>query len=264
MVIQMQDELASGAVANTDLQMESKEIVQAKIAALQQSVAEANLAEHMAKEDCAKLFEMLELMKEKYGTLLEQNAGQAKELIKSEEDKLSIARALVELKLLHNELQETAEKEKFEASSTILANKNELLELDEALQQHKLSLVETQESLRVSEAALAKERDDAISLRAALVEVRGQLEKESERNLELSAELLTVVNQRDYLSAQLAESRKSEERSAEQAKGLREEAEALRRQYQEVKESFVEAQEELVRVRQSCMMAEMEVILHCY
>ena len=219
MVIQMQDEIASGGVANTDLQMESRELIQSKISALQQSVAEANLAEHLAKEDCSKLFEMLELMKEKYGTLLEQNASQAKELIKSEEDKLSIARALVELKLLHNDLQETAEKEKFEASSTILANKNELFELDEALQQHKLKLLETEESLRLSEAALAREKDDGISLRASLVEVRSQLEKESERNLELSAELLTVVNQREYLSAQLKESTQNEEKHAALSRG---------------------------------------------
>lgn len=160
MVIQLQDELNNGgAVANTDLQIESKETVQAKIAALQQSVAESNLQEQLARDDCSKLFEMLELMKEKYASLMEQNSNQAEELIKAEEDKLSMARALVEIKLLFNDLQEDTEKDKYDASSTILANKNEVFELDAAVQDLREKLRDTEEKLRVSEFGLEQEKE---------------------------------------------------------------------------------------------------------
>lgn len=160
MVIQLQDELNNGGfVASTDVQHETKEAIQAKIALLQQSVAESNLQEQLAKDDCSKLFEMLELMKEKYASLMEQNAKQAEELIKSEEDKLSMARALVEIKLLYNDLQEDTEKDKFESSSTILANKNEVFELDAAVQDLKEKLRDTDEKLRVTEFSLEQEKE---------------------------------------------------------------------------------------------------------
>ena len=259
MVIQMQDEIASGAIINTDLQQESKETIQSKISSLQQAVAESNLAEQLAKDDCSKLFEMLELLKEKYATLMEQNVKQATELIKSEEDKLSMARALVELKLLQNDTQEVVEKDKFETASTILANKNEIFELDEALQQHKLQLQETQEKLLFSEASLEKERESSITTRAALVEVRTQLEKESERNIELSAELLTVVNQREVFASQLKESQKSEAEYKKSLDSLASGSTKFHEEFQEMKTQLLESQEEVIQLRQSTMMAEIEV-----
>ena len=160
MVIQLQDELNNGgAVASTDVQMESKEAIQAKIASLQQSVAESNLQEQLAKDDSVKLFEMLELMKEKYASVMEQNSKQAEELIKAEEDKLSMARALVEIKLLYNDLQEDVEKEKYDASSKQVANKNEIFELDEAVQDLKLKLADAEEKLKVSNFELEQEKE---------------------------------------------------------------------------------------------------------
>lgn len=168
MVIQLQDELNhGGAVASTDAQQETKEAVQVKIAALQQSVAESNLKEQLAKDDCLKLFEMLELMKEKYATVMEQNAKQAEELICSEEDKLSMARALVEIKLLYNDLQEDTEKEKYDSSSSMLANKNEIFELDEAVQKLKSQLRDTDEKLRIAEFSLEQEKEVTACLMCA-------------------------------------------------------------------------------------------------
>lgn len=163
MVIQLQDELNNGGfVLHTDSQQETKEQIQAKIAGLQQSVAESNLQQQLARDDCAKLFEMLELMKEKYASLMEQNAKQAEELIKAEEDKISMARALVEIKLMYNDLQEDCEKEKFDSSSTILANKNEVFELDATVQDLKEKLRDCDEKLRIAEFSLDQEKEVAM------------------------------------------------------------------------------------------------------
>jgi hypothetical protein len=57
------------------------------------------------------------MLKEKYKTLAEQKGTQSQELIKAEEERLNVARALVELKLEHSNLLESTENEKFELSS---------------------------------------------------------------------------------------------------------------------------------------------------
>lgn len=98
-----------------------------------------------------------------------------------------------------------------------------------------------------------------ISTRASLVEVRTQLEGETEKNIELSAELLTLVNQKNVLSSQLAEVRASEDNLKKSNHALADEASRLREDNSDLKSNFVTAQDELVRVRQNAMLAEMEV-----
>lgn len=92
-----------------------------------------------------------------------------------------------------------------------------------------------------------------------MVEVRTQLENESEKNIELSAELLTLVNQREVLSSQLAEIQISEKSLKKSNEDFLEEAKKLRDENSDLKSNFVTAQDELVRVRQNAMLAEMEV-----
>lgn len=91
------------------------------------------------------------------------------------------------------------------------------------------------------------------------MEVRTNLENETEKNIELSAELLTLVNQKDILSSQLAESQGLERSLKKSNDELLQEALRLREENADLKSNFVIAQDELVRVRQNAMLAEMEV-----
>lgn len=90
------------------------------------------------------------------------------------------------------------------------------------------------------------------------MEVRTQLENETEKNIELSAELLTLVNQKEVLSSQLSESQSLTKNLRKNNDELLEEAKRLRDDNSELKSNFVTAQDELVRVRQNAMLAEME------
>ena len=102
MVLQLQDELENGAPIGD----KAPEISEKTIRDMQQEMARALSERNMAKDDCARLYEMMELLKGKYQSLTDQKNEQAQELIKSEEEKLSIARALVELKLEYSQLRE--------------------------------------------------------------------------------------------------------------------------------------------------------------
>ena len=60
-------------------------------------------------QDHARIYEMAELLKQKYTTALEEKAKQADKLATAEEDKLELAHALFEQRLLltqHDEIQD--------------------------------------------------------------------------------------------------------------------------------------------------------------
>ena len=129
MILQLQDEIQSGAPIGE----KAPELSEKRMGDLQRELADAQMERNTAREDRARIFEMMELLKAKYSTLVTEKASQSQELIKAEEDKLSVARALVELKLEYSARQEQFEKEKFELTSALLAVKNEIFDLDAQL-----------------------------------------------------------------------------------------------------------------------------------
>jgi hypothetical protein len=79
---------------------------------LEEDLLKANLDSSTSQEDGIKCYKMLELFKAKYSKLVEDKAKQARELILSEEQKLEISKALIELKLANSEMAEKFETEK--------------------------------------------------------------------------------------------------------------------------------------------------------
>jgi chromosome segregation ATPase len=96
----------------------------------QKQFAELQLNHEQIELDAMRLYEAIELLKAKYSTVLEEKKELATELIKKEEEKLELARGIVELKIAQSQSSEKAEKELFEATSSMLAMKNEIYEMD--------------------------------------------------------------------------------------------------------------------------------------
>jgi hypothetical protein len=107
----------------------NKELEQRLIEA-QKQYAELHLNHEQIEMDAIRLYEAIEMLKAKYATILEEKKQLATELIKKEEEKLELARGIVELKISQSQSTEKAEKELFEATSSMLAMKNEIYEMD--------------------------------------------------------------------------------------------------------------------------------------
>lgn len=195
LILQLQDEIINGAPIGE----KSNEFTVEKIAQLQRDMAAALLDRNTAKEDRGRLFEMMELLKAKYNTIVKEKYNQSQELIKAEEDKLAIARAFVDLKLEHSKLQEQSEKQKFDLTSALLTSKNEYFDLDTQLLLAKADKDSAIESKVQIEHILESKQEELIKVRAQLHEIREQLQREEDKNVELGAELLTLVNQREAL-----------------------------------------------------------------
>lgn len=109
-----------------------KQQIEANLIEAQKQLAEVKVDRDLARQDAVQMYEMMEMLKAKYSTLIGENKKQTEELVKSEAEKLEVARALVDMKLELSNVMETAEKNKFELSTEILSLKNSLLESEES------------------------------------------------------------------------------------------------------------------------------------
>ena len=153
-----------------------------------------------AKEDGAKVYKMLELFKAKYAKLVEDKARQAAELIASEEQKLEISKALLEAKLKASEVAEAFETEKYEITTAMLNAKNEVSDLDIKLHDNKSLLVKSESQ----EASALRDREEIRKelqrLHEQSIAMKEKLALEQEKNVEVGAELLTLLNQKESFS----------------------------------------------------------------
>jgi chromosome segregation ATPase len=159
----------------------------------QKQFAELQLNHEQIELDAMRLYEAIELLKAKYATVLEEKKQLATELIKKEEEKLELARGIVELKIAQSQSSEKAEKELFEATSNMLAMKNEIYEMDGREQLLKVQLAEVQEKYDETSAMFERERENGIALKSELQEVRQQLERAEGRNVEIGKSLPSLV-----------------------------------------------------------------------
>lgn len=104
LILQLQDEIENGAPVGD--KPAPTAVTEKIVSSLQSELAKAVLDRNTALADTARLYEMMELLKTKYNTLLEEKTKQSRDLIRSEEEKMAISRALVELKLEHSQHKE--------------------------------------------------------------------------------------------------------------------------------------------------------------
>ena len=148
------------------------------------------------------MYKVLELFKAKYTQLVDEKATQAKELIEAEEAKLSVARALLDIKMEHGQQTEKFEGEKYELKSELLTAKNEICELEIKLQDAvKLS---GDSSARAEQAVRENDemRADVQTLRSKMAAASESLAAAEATKVDVQSELLTLVAKCEKLSSE--------------------------------------------------------------
>lgn len=204
MVIQMEDVLEEVNNSKNSNQ-EQERTLEKQLIELQKDLATAMIEKNEAVEDRERLFEMVELLKAKYATVMEEKSKQSADFASALEDKVALAKELMEQQLEHSRVVEELEKEKFELSSDLVASKESVRELEgrvtallEELDKASKDLFNSGETVNQLKKEIEKLVEE-VDRRQAIVE------KEKERNVELGAELLTLVNHRDVISGELEE-----------------------------------------------------------
>jgi chromosome segregation ATPase len=225
MMMQLQDELLSRADLNRG-SVENEMTLEKNLLQLQRDLADGLKEKNLAIEDRERVYEMAELLKAKFATLMEEKTKQTEELAQSREDNVVLAKTLMDKNLEFTAMKEKLEEEIFELASQLMAARNHIAELDTNIEGLNTKISELLGTIEGKEKDMGVLREEITSLNAQLEERGNQLQTEKNKTLELGAELLTLVNRKEMIQKELAAlTSKHEETLAELANNQEIEAE---------------------------------------
>eukprot|EP00741_Cyanophora_paradoxa_P002100 tig00000551_g2036.t1 len=159
------------------------------------------------QEDKERLNGKLGELRSKLEQLVTEKAAVQGELIASEEERLTVSRALVDLQIENNTLAEKAEAEKYEVVNKLLSTENELLEAEMRLQERDKKIEELTRQLAETNGQREELRVDYVALKGRSDELARLLEAERKKVEEMSLEIVNLVNARDALLKEREEMR---------------------------------------------------------
>jgi hypothetical protein len=167
---------------------------------LEGRVIAANMEKVRLGEEREKLLTQFKELRGKYTSLAEAKAELQQQVITSEEGRLKIAQALIDLQIDKTQSAEVTEQQKFELSSKVIAAQNEVVELEmrQKSEAGKITDLGSQiKSLLEEKQQIATE---FVALKTNLLNSRKETELQRRKGEELSIELLNLVNAREALA----------------------------------------------------------------
>lgn len=202
--MQMQDELQMKQVANKSI-TDSELGMQRNIVELQKEIADGIKERNMVIADREKIYEMAELLKAKYATLLSDRVKLSEDLAVSKENNLELATQLLDKNLELTSLREEKEKEIYELNTQLVAATTHIQDLDIMVSEQNFKMEELLNEIADNEKAKGVLRDEMQSLHDEIGRLNELVERERDKTIELGSELLTLVNKNELLSKDLDE-----------------------------------------------------------
>jgi FtsZ-binding cell division protein ZapB len=199
MLIYSQNEILLNSQTVSDTQQQTKDLHN-QILTLQKELATALIDKNTAVDDRMKIVEILELMKKKYQTVLDEKLHQSELLSEKEEENILLAKTILEKNLEMSLLKEDYDKQLFEKQqeilklSTLLENKEK--ENSNLLNEKNILLKE----MEFNKEVLTEKNNEINLLKLETMNKGKEINELKEKNIEISAELLTLVNTRDVLT----------------------------------------------------------------
>ena len=148
------------------------------------------------REDNKTVYNKLQEFRDKFNELVNSKGSLQEQLLKSEEEKLKISKALVDLQIENNDLVERSEADKYELVTKLLNAENDILEMEMKKEKKQKGTEDLEQRIQ----ALSKEKKDLamefVTLKNNFVNLNKEYKAELAKNEELGVELLTLVNQK--------------------------------------------------------------------
>ena len=138
-------------------------------------------------------------MKSKFNDMVKSKADLQQELIKSEEQKLKVSKALIELQIENTKMNEQIQNSTFDVNTKLMRAEDDLLEVNIKEERASKAIAELQD--RLSEAR--NDRKDMeiefIALKKNYYNVKNDSDQEKLKNENLGVELINLVNENKAL-----------------------------------------------------------------
>lgn len=220
-----------------------------KIVELEKKLIEDNLDKMRTADEKSRLSGKLAELREKYNQLVKSKSDLQAELIKSEEEKLEISKALVELQIENTKIMEMLQSEKYDANNKLINAEGDILTMNMKEEQLLKQIAELQDSIR----DLAQDKRDIeiefVALKKNFINCNSDLEQEKRKNENIGIELINVVNENKALHEEINDIyKRSGSTNEENAKFLIR-IERFEKENQELREALIFSKSEIERLK---------------
>lgn len=178
------------------------------------------------------------------------------ELINSEEEKLKVSKALVELQIENTKLQEIIQNDKFENNSKLLHAENDVLESNIKEERAAQAIQDLQDKLREALDDKKEIEIEFVALKKNFINLQGEIDAEKAKNDNLGLELINLVNENRALQNDSNKvNLKHGDVSAEHQRLIRK-VEKLETDLYDKREALVVAQGEIERLKSELVRAD--------
>lgn len=124
-------------------------------------------------------------------------------MIRSEEEKLEVSKALVELQIENTKIMEMLQNDKYDANNRLLNAEGDLLSLNMKEQQLLKTVAELQDSIRDINQEKREIEIEFVALKKNFITANSELEGEKKKNENIGIELINVVNENKALHEEI-------------------------------------------------------------
>lgn len=172
---------------------------------MEKRLIEHNLESLRLSEEKSALSHKVGDLRGQYNTLVQQKNSFQNELIKSEQEKLEVSKALVDLQMENTKLMEILQNEKYELNSKIMNQEGDILQqnIKEEMAMKEIGqLREQQEDMKGDRKDMEVE---FIALKKNYLRMRSDHDQQKEKNQQIGLELINSVNRNKALEDEMNE-----------------------------------------------------------
>mmetsp|Transcript_11558 Transcript_11558/g.10031 ORF Transcript_11558/g.10031 Transcript_11558/m.10031 type:complete len:229 (+) Transcript_11558:529-1215(+) len=219
------------------------------MAEMEKRMIDDNMEKLRSLDEKQKIAQKLSEIREKYNDLVKSKADLQNELIKSEEEKLEISKALVELQIENTRLLEVLQNEKYDANNRLLNAENDIINAGVKEESAMKAIRELQD--RVQE--LTDEKRDLeiefVALKKNFLNLRHDYDNEKLKNENLGLEVINLGNENKALQSELNDTFKRANLGGEENERYLNRLSRLERENNEKAQSLIEAKAEIERLK---------------
>ena len=166
-----------------------------RVAELERKLIDQNMGSLKIADEKEQLVQRLGEMKQKFNDLVKAKADLQQELIYSEEEKLKVTKALIELQIENATLNESIQNQTFDVNTKLLHVENELLEQNVKEERAAKAIAELQERLNEALNDRKEMEIEFIALKKNFFNLKQEVEQERQKNENLGVEVINLVNE---------------------------------------------------------------------
>ena len=220
-----------------------------KIAELEKKLIEENLEKMKFTDEKTKLINRMQEMKSKFNELVKSKADLQAELIQSEEEKLKVSKALIELQIENTKLQEMLSNNNFDVNTKLLHAENDMLELNLKEERAAKAIQELQDKLREALDEKKEIEIEFVALKKNYLNGQQDLDQERAKTENLGIELVNLVNENKALQSDSHHTNQKAGQIGDDFSRLERKNDKLGSELQETKEALIVAKGEIERLK---------------